>query len=47
MGRLTQAFYYLTRKPGDYSMDIESTYTHLEITPELKKLRKELKWYKK
>jgi len=48
MGKLTQYFDYLNRKPEDFSLDfVKSNYTHIEITPELKKLRKTLKWYKK
>lgn len=48
MGRITQLFDYLKRDPAEFGKDfVLSNYTHIEITPELKKLRKTLKWYRK
>ena len=48
MGSLTQKFDYLTRKPEDFYPDIgKELYTHFQITPELKKLRRRLKLYEK
>ena len=47
MGRATQFFDYLKRKPEELDTGfILFNYTHLKITPELKKLRRKLKLYK-
>jgi len=46
MGRLTQYFDYLNRKPENLDQRfIRFNYTHIKITPELKKLRRKLKLY--
>lgn len=46
MGRLTQFNDYLHRRPEDFSIDfVVFNYTHFKITPEAKKLRRELKLY--
>lgn len=47
MGRATQFFDYLNRKPENLNSEFKKfNYTHLRITPELKKLRRKLKLYK-
>ena len=46
MGRLTQYMDYLNRKPENLDQRfIKFNYTHITITPELKKLRRKLKLY--
>jgi hypothetical protein len=48
MSRLTQIIDYLNREPKELNLDyIKSNYTHLTISDELKKIRKEKKLYKK
>ena len=48
MGRLTQFLDYMNRPSDEFSLDfVKSCYTHIEITPKLKELRKKLKWHKK
>jgi hypothetical protein len=47
MGRVTQILDYLSRPSDMLSADfIKANYTHIEITPSLKELRKSLKWYR-
>ena len=47
MGKLTQYLDYLNRPSEDLSTDfIKSNYTHIEITEQLKQLKKDLKWHK-
>lgn len=47
MGRATQFFDYLTRQPQDFTLDfVKAHYTHLEITPAIKKIRRKLKLWK-
>jgi len=47
MGKLTQYLDYMGRKPEDFSLDfVKFNYNHIEITPELKKIRKREKWYR-
>jgi len=46
MGRATQYFDYLTRKPEDFSLEIVDRYTHFTISERAKKIRRELKLYK-
>ena len=47
MGRATQFFDYLNRKPEELTGQCERfNYSHIRITQELKKLRRELKLYK-
>ncbi len=45
MGRLTQAFAYLTEDPKKL-IDIKESLTHITVDENLKKLRKKLKLYK-
>ena len=48
MGKMTQYFDYLTRKPSDFYPEIVyGPYSHITITPEMKVVRRKLKWYKK
>ena len=48
MGKLTECFDYLAREPKTLTNDfISFNYTHINIGPEEKKLRRELKLYKK
>ena len=48
MGKLTEYFDYLNREPKTLTSDfIAFNYTHISIGPEEKKLRRELKLYKK
>jgi DhnA family fructose-bisphosphate aldolase class Ia len=47
MGRVTQILDYLSRPSDKLGADfIKANYTHIEITPSLKELRKNLKWYR-
>ena len=47
MGTLTQVEDYLRRKPLELTQEfIKENYSHITISPELKKLRRELKLYR-
>jgi hypothetical protein len=46
MGKLTQYIDFLTRESDDMSADfIKANYTHIEITDELRAIRRREKWY--
>ena len=46
MGSLTEAFAFL-REVHNVNIDFNDRYYHIEITPELKQLRRKLKLHKK
>ena len=46
MGRMSQYFDYLSRQPEDFYKEISAyKYTHISLTPDVKKLRKSLRWW--
>lgn len=48
MGKLTQYLDYLNRPSANLSHDeIVTKYTHIEVTEELKRLRRRLSWFKR